>query len=213
MTAQAGLALLDRDPQPAPGLTDLDLDTAAAACQAMLDALGIDTDRDGVRETPHRFVRALAELTRGRHLDPDRHLAITFPPESTGQAVLVGQIPFTAVCEHHLLVFHGSADVAYLPAGGARIVGLSKLARLVQEYAARPQLQERLTRQIADALERGLDTAGVACQLRSEHSCMSRRGARAAGSVTVTTDYRGRYRDDAALRMEFLLQTGAGGWP
>lgn len=186
----------------------VDLEAAAAACTAMLDALGIDTGRDGVRETPGRFVRALDELTRGRHLDPDRHLAVTFAPETNGQVVLVTGIPFTAVCEHHLLIFDGTATVAYLPAPGARIVGLSKLARLVQEYAARPQVQERLTRQIADAVARCLDTVGVACLLRAEHSCMSHRGARAAGSVTVTDEYRGIYRVDAALRAEFQQKVG-----
>lgn len=229
MTPRADLALLTGDPHAGPDalptpsdvrLTDagteaapigapVDFEAAAAACKTMLEALGIETDRDGVRETPGRFVRALDELTRGRHLDPDRHLAVTFAPETNGQVVLVTGISFTAVCEHHLLVFNGTADVAYMPAVGARIVGLSKLARLVQEYAARPQVQERLTRQIADAVSRCLDTVGVACLLRSEHSCMSRRGARAAGSVTVTDEYRGVYRVDAALRAEFHGKIGA----
>lgn len=192
-----------------PGSTADALTAAAGHCRAMLAALGIDTDRDGVRETPARFVRALDELTRGRHLDPDRHLAVTFPAEGGGE-ILVERIPFTAVCEHHLLVFDGHAAVAYLPAPGARIVGLSKLARLVQEYAARPQVQERLTRQVVDAIEHRLDTVGVACMISSEHSCMSRRGARAHGSWTRTGEYRGIYRTDAATRTEFLLKVLTG---
>ena len=205
--ATAGMATPPASRPTSSSAPPPDLDAAARACRTMLQALGIDTDRDGVRETPARFVRALDELTRGRHLNPDRHLAVTFPSEADDQVVLVSAIPFTAVCEHHLLVFDGTADLAYIPAAGARIVGLSKLARLVQEYAARPQVQERLTRQIADALARGLDTVGVACQLRSEHSCMSRRGVRAAGAITVTDAYGGAYSRDAGLRAEFLAKT------
>lgn len=208
MTPRPDLALLGSaaplDLADPSGSTALDL--AAAHCRAMLNALGIDTDRDGLRETPHRFVRALDEFTRGRHLDPERHLAVTFLSEGRGE-ILVDRIPFTAVCEHHLLAFDGLAAVAYLPVPGARIVGLSKLPRLVQEYAARPQVQERLTRQVVDAVERRLDTQGVACLIRSDHSCMSRRGVRARGAQTLTEEYRGIYQLDASLRAEFLLKT------
>jgi GTP cyclohydrolase IA len=193
---------------------DGQLAAAVDHCAAMLATLGIPLDHPGVRDTPQRFVRALDEMTRGLRLNPDRHLAVTFPPETdSGGQVLVSRIPFAAVCEHHLLPFHGTASVAYIPAPGAAIVGLSKLARLVEELAARPQVQERLTRQIADAMERCLRTVGVACLIQADHACMSLRGARAYDAPTTTDDYRGVYRHDPARRTDFLQIALAGTVP
>ena len=182
-----------------------DIAAAAEHMRAALAALGFDTSRDGVEKTPERFVRALDELTWGRHLDPRRHLATTFRPEGH-TSIAVRGIPITSVCEHHLLVFDGIAVVMYVPVEGARIVGLSKLARLAQEYAARATVQERLTTQVADAVEQCLATRGVAVLVRSDHSCMSSRGARAHGADTVTDDYRGLFADDASARVEFLIK-------
>ena len=194
---------VDADPGDGVDALGHSLIVAEQHCRAMLTALGIPTDRDGVRATPRRFVRALDELTRGRRLDPGRHLEVTFPAEGAGE-VLIDGIRLVAVCEHHLLPFTGVAVVAYLPSAGARIAGLSKFPRLVTEFAARPQVQERLTRQIVETIAARLDTDGVACMIRAEHSCMSCRGALAAGSHTQTTHYEGRYATSEALRTEFL---------
>lgn len=171
-----------------------DLAIAELHAGAMLTALGIVGDD----RTPGRLVRALHELTAGRNLAPDRHLDVTFPATSnTPGLIIVTDIPFTSVCEHHVLPFTGHATVAYLPRPGARIVGLSKLARLVQEYAARPQVQERLADQIVTALSVGLDSQGAACALRGVHSCMSLRGARTGMSAAmVTVQYTGALETD-----------------
>lgn len=181
------------------------LDVATAHAAAMLKALGIDCDADGTQETPERFVRALSELTYGLRHDPARHLARTFPPPS-GQPsmIVVPGVPFTSICEHHLLAFTGTAAVGYIPSPGARVVGLSKLARIVQEYAARPQMQERLGDEIVDAITGHLETEGAACVIRSTHSCMTLRGARAAGAAMVTSHLRGVFMRDQAARDEFL---------
>ena len=182
---------------------------ATAHARAMMSELGIDVDAEGTTATPARFVRALLELTHGARADPDRHFAVTFPaPSPDPPMVVVPGVPFTSLCEHHLLAFTGTATIGYLPAG--RIVGLSKLARVAQEYAARPQVQERLGDQIVEAITRNLDTRGAACVLRSVHSCMTLRGARAAGAEMVTSHLAGAFRDDPAARAEFL-QFAAGG--
>lgn len=163
---------------------DIDTATASQHATAMLDALGIHGDAT----TPHRLVRALHELTRGRAIDPRRHLAVQFPPTSTTPGIIVVEdVPFVSVCEHHVLPFTGHATVAYLPKPGQPIVGLSKLARLVQDYAARPQVQERLTDQVVTALMDVLDPAGAACAVRGTHSCMALRGARTGTSSAMTT--------------------------
>lgn len=188
-----------------PATPRADIAAATEHMRAALAALGFDTSRDGVQRTPERFVRALDELTWGRHLDPRRHLATTFRAEGH-TSIAVRGIPVTSVCEHHLLVFDGVAVVMYVPVEGARIVGLSKLARVAQEYAARATVQERLTTQIADAVEQCLATRGVAVLVRSDHSCMSSRGARAHGADTVTDDYRGLFTEDTAARVEFLIK-------
>lgn len=169
----------------------------------MLAALGIPCDGEETADTPARLVGALTEMTSGLGLDPARHLAVTFPaPSADPPMVVVPGIPVTSVCEHHLLPFTGTVTVAYLPAG--RIVGLSKLARLAQELAARPQVQERLGDQIVAAIDKHLDTRGAACVIRAMHSCLTLRGARAAGAVMVTSHLTGRYRDDPAVRAELM---------
>lgn len=170
------------------------IEEAAKYMEAVLQSLGFDTSGDGVARTPERFVKALDELTWGRHLDPARHLEVTFPSEGDSP-ITVRRIPVTSICEHHLLPFDGWVTVSYQPRPGARIVGLSKLARLAQEFAARATVQERVTNQIADAVAGGLDTIGVAVLMVSDHSCMSLRGARAHEASTVTDAYRGVFLD------------------
>lgn len=188
--------------------TPRNVELAVAHARSMLHLLGMPCDGDGTEETPRRFVKALIELTAGNRADPDRHFARTFPPPSPNPGmIIVPGVPFTSICEHHLLAFTGTATVAYVPAPGARVVGLSKLARIVQEYAARPQMQERLGDQIVDAIERNLDTQGSACVISSVHSCMTLRGARAVGAAMVTSHLRGAMRDSQAMREEFLNLT------
>lgn len=178
--------------------------TAQDHAAALLDALGVP-HTEATARTPARMADALAELTAGLGVDPDRHLAVTFPPEGPDPGmILVTGVPFTSVCEHHILPFTGTAAVAYLPAPGARIVGLSKLARLVNDYAARPQVQERLGEQVVDAITSRLDTLGAGCLIRSQHTCMTLRGAKATGAEMVTSHLAGRFRDDPDTRAEFL---------
>jgi GTP cyclohydrolase I len=177
---------------------------ATEHARAMLAALGIDTGGEDMKDTPARLVGALAELTAGLHLAPARHLAITFPPPSQDPPmVVVPRIPIVSVCEHHMLPFEGTATVAYLPAG--RIVGLSKLARVAQEFAARPQVQERLGDQIVATIDAHLETRGSACLIRAVHTCMTLRGARAAGAAVVTSHLTGRFRTDKAARDDFMV--------
>lgn len=192
-----------------PAAADV-LDRATKHAAAMLDELGI---AGGDEHTPRRFVRALDELASGRHLDPAAHLAVEFPAEA-GQAGLIAvtDVPFVSICEHHLLPFTGTATVAYLPIPGQPIVGLSKMARLVQEYAARPQVQERLTEQIATALDRPGRASGAACAIRGVHACMAHRGARTGANVgMVTTQYRGDLAADP-WRSEFNDRLTTAAW-
>ena len=184
----------------APGVEE-----ATGHARAMLAALGLVDGSEDTTDTPARFVKALAEMTAGAHLDPTRHLRVTFPAKSANPGmILVPDVRFTSVCEHHLLPFVGTACVGYIPAAGARIVGLSKLARVVQEYAARPQVQERLGEQVVDAITSTLDTVGAACLIRSEHSCMTLRGAKASGAYMVTSHLSGAFYDNPTVRAEFL---------
>lgn len=182
-----------------------DYNAAVAHARAMLRILGMPCTDDGTEETPGRFVRALVELTSGIRQNPDRHFERTFPaPSEQPGMIIVPGVAFTSVCEHHLLAFTGTATVGYVPAPGARVVGLSKLARVVQEYAARPQMQERLGDQIVEAITRNLDTEGAACVISSVHSCMTLRGARAVGAAMVTSHLRGAFYANPAMRDEFL---------
>ncbi len=179
----------------------VDLEAIEGAVRTILRAVGEDPDRPGLRDTPRRVARMYKEMFAGLRLDPARHLKVTFP-EDYDELVLVRDIPFTSMCEHHLLPFSGVAHVAYLPRG--RVTGLSKIARVVEEMALRPQVQERMTQMIADLIERELDTSGVAVVIEAEHSCMSIRGIRKPGSRTVTSALRGTFRTNPASRAEVM---------
>ena len=171
---------------------------AELAARDLLVALGADLDSEHLRETPQRVAKAYAEL-----LSPRPFNATTFPnDEGYDQLVIVGEIPFQSLCAHHLLPFQGKAHVAYLP--GERLIGLSKLARVVELFARRLQLQERLTTQVADWLDEHLEPRGVGVVLEAEHLCMSLRGVQTAGAKTVTSALRGLVRDDPRTRQEFL---------
>ena len=186
----------------AHGAGRVDLDAARRAAGDFLAALGIDTDSDDLRETPARMARAYAEL-----FTPEPLRLTTFAnDEGYDELVLARAIPFRTVCEHHLLPFSGVAHVGYLP--GERIVGLSKLARVVGHFAARPQVQERLTKQVADCLSTRLQAPGVGVVLEAEHSCMTLRGVRAHGAKTVTSAMLGTLREDPRSRAEFFALVG-----
>ncbi|GAA2628441.1 GTP cyclohydrolase I [Actinomadura fulvescens] len=187
-----------------PALTAVQREASLHA-RRLMTTLGFPVGDPGMTDTPARLVRAWCELSHGMHLDPGRHLAVTFPPESPDPGLIaVTDVPFVSLCEHHLLPFTGTANVAYLPAPGASIVGLSKLARLVQEYAARPQVQERLGEQIVHALVSRLDCDGAACAITAEHSCMTLRGARSTGAQMETLHLKGAFQADPQLRENFL---------
>lgn len=186
--------------EPAP----IDLGRIERAVREILAAVGEDPDRDGLRETPARVARAYRELFGGLRETPARHLGRVFAHRSAGDdLVLVRDIEFFSLCEHHLLPFAGRAQVAYLPDRG-RVVGLSKIARTVDVFARRPQLQERLTAEIADALGEHLGARGVAVIVRAEHLCMKMRGANKQSADMVTTAFRGLFERDRALRREAL---------
>jgi GTP cyclohydrolase I len=176
---------------------------AAAAVRELLIAVGEDPDRPGLQETPARVARAYAETFAGLGQDPYDVLATTFD-EDHDELVLVKDIPMYSTCEHHLVPFHGVAHVGYIPGNDGRVTGLSKLARLVEVYARRPQVQERMTRQIADALNEALKPRGVLVVIQAEHLCMAMRGIRKPGSSTVTSAVRGIFRENAATRSEAM---------
>jgi GTP cyclohydrolase I len=176
---------------------------AAAAVRELLIAIGEDPDRDGLRDTPARVARAYGEMFAGLHTDPDAVLETTFD-EDHDELVLVKDIPLYSMCEHHLVPWHGTAAVGYIPCGEGRITGLSKLARLVDLYAKRPQVQERFTSQVADAIMRKLAPYGVIVVVQAEHLCMAMRGVRKPGSVTMTSAVRGIFKDDPRTRAEAL---------
>lgn len=179
-----------------------------AAVRELLLAVGEDPEREGLRETPQRVARMYGEIFSGIEEDPCRHLKIFNESEQHNELVLVRDIPLYSVCEHHLLPFVGKAHIAYIPQNG-KIIGLSKFARIVNCYARRPQVQERLTAQIADFLDQNLKPYGVAVLIEAEHLCMTMRGARAAGAVTQTSALRGIMRTDAKSRAEVMsLLTG-----
>ncbi len=174
-----------------------------AAVRELLIGIGEDPDRPGLLGTPDRVARACEELFGGLTDDPARHLRKQFHEQGNEELVVVRDIPFHSMCEHHLLPFIGHAHVAYIPRDG-RITGLSKIARCVAGFAARPQLQERLTAQVADAMVAELDPLGVLVVIEAEHTCMTMRGIRAAGAMTVTSAVRGSLRSDARSREEAL---------
>jgi GTP cyclohydrolase I len=181
----------------------VDLARAEAAVRELLFAVGEDPDREGLKATPARVARAYAETFAGLFVDPDDVLQTTFD-EQHDELVLVKEIPLYSTCEHHLVPWHGTAAVGYIPGEHGRITGLSKLARVVDLYARRPQVQERITGQVADAVMRRLDPRGVIVVIQAEHLCMAMRGVRKPGSSTVTSAVRGIFRSDAAARAEAM---------
>jgi GTP cyclohydrolase I len=188
-----------RDPASIP---PFDHDRAAAAVRELLIAIGEDPDREGLRDTPDRVARAYAELTSGLRQLPTDVLTTTFDL-GHDEMVLVRDIELWSMCEHHLVPFTGVAHVGYIPAETGKITGLSKLARLVDLYAKRPQVQERLTTQIADALVTTLEARGVIVVIEAEHLCMTMRGVRKAGARTITSAVRGQMHN-AATRSEAM---------
>lgn len=182
---------------------EVDEARAAAAVRELLIAVGEDPDREGLRATPDRVARAYAEVFAGLHVNPDDVLQTTFD-EDHDELVLVKDIPLYSTCEHHLVPWHGHAAVGYIPGDDGRITGLSKLARLVDLYARRPQVQERVTTQIADAVMRRLEPRGVIVVIQAEHLCMAMRGVRKPGSLTMTSAVRGIFKEDPRSRAEAL---------
>jgi len=176
---------------------------AEAAVRELLLACGEDPERDGLVETPVRVARAYQEMFSGLFTDPDAVLSKTFD-EGHDELVLVRDIPLYSCCEHHLLPFHGTAHVGYIPNAQGRVTGLSKLARVVDLYAKRPQVQERLTSQVVDALMRKLDPRGAIVVIEAEHLCMAMRGVRKAGATTTTSAVRGIFKTSVATRAEAL---------
>ena len=185
------------------GYGELDYARAEAAIRELLYAIGEDPDREGLLETPSRVARACAEVFAGMQEDPSSHLTKQFHEADHEEMVIVRDIPFTSMCEHHLLPFTGRAHVAYIPRKG-RITGLSKLARCVEGYARRPQVQERMTSQIADAIMATLKPLGALVVVEAEHMCMTARGIKKPGSLTVTSAVRGSFKEDEKTRAEAL---------
>ncbi|RPE39757.1 GTP cyclohydrolase I [Streptomyces sp. Ag109_O5-1] len=173
-----------------------------AGLAAWFEARGLDPDSEALSGTPGRVLRALDEFTAGYEDDPARHLARVFPVEHSGQPIAVTGVPFTALCEHHMLPFSGTADIAYLPKPGAPVAGLSKLPRVLDVYAKRLQTQEQITKQVTAALDEHLQLLGAACIIRSEHGCLALRGARKPGSQMVTASYTGVFYEDPQARAE-----------
>ena len=205
MSGELGAAApsLTAEVDGSPPVAEVDQPRIAAAVREILYAIGEDPDRDGLRHTPQRVARAHAELFAGLRQDPGDVLATTFDL-GHDELVLVRDIEVWSSCEHHLMPFTGVAHVGYIPNTDGRITGLSKLARLVDVYARRPQVQERLTTQIADALERYLAPRGVIVVIECEHLCMTMRGVRKPGSKTVTSAVRGHLRNSPATRAEAM---------
>jgi GTP cyclohydrolase I len=189
-----------------PGFV-VDKERIAKAVREILLAVGENPDRDGLIDTPNRVARMYEEITAGLREDPAQHLYKVFEADHD-EMVMVRDIPLYSMCEHHLVPFIGKAHVAYIPNSTGKITGLSKIARLVDAYARRPQVQERLTRQIADAIDATLMPRGVLVVIEAEHLCMSMRGVRKAGSSTVTSSVHGIFRENAATRAEAMRFLG-----
>jgi len=189
----------------------VDIDRVASAAREILSAIGDDPDRDGLRDTPMRFARMYAELFEGLHQNPAETLSTVFR-EDHQEMVIVRDIPFYSMCEHHLLPFHGLAHFGYLPDG--KIIGLSKIARVVDMFSRRLQVQERLTHQIARALNEAIEPRGVAVVMQGQHPCMMARGVEKQHSSMVTSALLGHFREDARARAEFmqLVCGSSGAW-
>jgi GTP cyclohydrolase I len=196
------------DPAMATAARVFDTPRAEAAVRELLAAIGEDPGRDGLRDTPARVARAFAEQFAGLYTNPDEVLQTLFD-EGHAEMILMRDIEMYSTCEHHLVPFFGKAHVGYIPGRDGRVTGLSKLARLVDGYAKRPQVQERLTTQIADALVRRLRPAGVIVVIEAEHLCMAMRGVRKPGAITTTSAVRGILQSQARTRAEAMsLITG-----
>lgn len=182
-------------------------DLVRSGMRDMFASLGLDPDGEALAGTPDRWLRALIEFTGGYALDPAEILGRTFEVEHSGYPISVTNVPFTSVCEHHLLPFSGLALITYMPKPGGRVVGLSKLPRLLDIYARRLQTQEQLTKQVTDALEKHLSINGAACVIGSEHGCLANRGARKPGAVMVTGSFTGVY-EDPDTRRDLLSMLG-----
>jgi GTP cyclohydrolase I len=185
----------------------IDLQRIEKAVREILIAVGEDPDREGLLDTPKRVARSYAEIFAGLHQDPSDLLATTFDLDHE-EMVLVKDIPFYSTCEHHLVPFHGTAHIGYIPSHDGKVTGLSKLARLVEIYARRPQVQERLTTQIVEALVEHLEPKGAIVVIECEHMCMSMRGVRKPGARTVTSAVRGQLREQATRAEAMSLIIG-----
>ena len=187
---------------PEESRQNMDLPKIENAVRDILEAIGEDPNREGLLETPQRVARMYAEVFAGLHRDINKDIK-TFHGEGNDEMILIGDIPFYSMCEHHLLPFHGKAHVVYIPKDG-KIFGLSKVARIVDTLSREPQLQEKLTSEIADAIEKAVDARSVCVVLEAEHLCMTMRGIRKPGSKTVTSAMRGGCRSDIRTRNEAL---------
>jgi len=176
-------------------------DKIAAGVRLILEGLGEDLEREGLRATAERVARMYAELLQGTHEDPREHLTVVFD-EQHDEMVLVKDVPFSSLCEHHLLPFHGKVHAAYIPHG--KVVGLSKIARVIESFARRLQVQERMTSQIADLLMEELGAQGVGVVIEASHTCMTMRGVKKPGALMLTSAMRGVFMSDQATRSEFL---------
>lgn len=183
-------------------MEQIDLGRIEKAVMEIIEALGEDPEREGLKDTPKRVARFYSEVFEGIHTDPGDVIDAFFGDEHYQEIVMVREIPFYSMCEHHFVPFHGQAHVAYMPKG--RVTGLSKLARLVEGYARRPQMQERLTAQVASCLDDRLDPLGVLVVIEAEHLCMSMRGVKKAGAKTVTSAVRGLMESNPATRSEAM---------
>lgn len=183
-------------------MSEIDTGRIEKAVREIIEALGEDPLREGLAETPERVARFYAEVFEGIHTDPGDVIDAFFGEEHYQEIVMVREIPFYSMCEHHFVPFHGEAHVAYMPQG--RVTGLSKLARLVDGYARRPQMQERLTAQVADCLDKRLEPLGVLVVIEAEHLCMSMRGVKKPGARTVTSAVRGVMETNPATRAEAM---------
>ena len=173
----------------------------AAGVRMIIEAIGDDPDREGLKDTARRVARMYGEFFQGLHEDPRSYLQVVFD-EQHDEMVLVKDVPFHSMCEHHLLPFHGRVHAAYIPRG--RVVGLSKIARVIEVFARRPQVQERMTAQIADLMTDELDAHGVGVVVEASHTCMTMRGVKKPGSLMVTSAMRGSFKTDQATRSEFM---------
>lgn len=190
-------------------MREINLSKIEQAVRSILEAIGEDPDREGLKDTPKRVAKMYEEIFWGLNKDPKEYFETIFNEEHE-ELVLVKDIPFYSMCEHHLVPFYGHAHIAYLPKSG-KVAGLSKLARAVEAVSKRPQLQERITAQVADTILETLDPKGVFVVLEAEHMCMTMRGVKKPGSKTVTMATRGLFKEDASLRREVLQMIGKDG--